>query len=133
MVSDSDLHPPATRASPLQNLQVLLLLLLVGLAPLTVGKSNKLDQHCRCKNNEISGISVHSISLVNVFRSRAHCDKVEVIATLKNGEKKCLDPSAFTIRRTIMAILQGYLTSRLGLWQTTLLCRSGRGFEIRTL
>ncbi|XP_028608494.1 permeability factor 2-like [Grammomys surdaster] len=100
-----------TRASPLQNLQVLLLLLLVALAPLTVGKPNDMDPYlelrCRCTNT-VSGIPLNSISLVNVFRPGVHCANVEVIATLKNGEKRCLDPTAPVIQKIVMKILNGY-------------------------
>nr|XP_034364946.1 permeability factor 2-like [Arvicanthis niloticus] len=100
-----------TRASPLQNLQVLLLLLLVGLAPLTVGKSNDMEPYielrCRCPKTA-SGIPLSSIASVNVFRPGVHCANLEAIATLKNGEERCLDPTAPVIKKIVMKILNGY-------------------------
>ncbi|EDL05308.1 platelet basic protein precursor [Mus musculus] len=102
-----------TRACPLHNLQILLLLglILVALAPLTAGKSDGMDPYielrCRCTNT-ISGIPFNSISLVNVYRPGVHCADVEVIATLKNGQKTCLDPNAPGVKRIVMKILEGY-------------------------
>ncbi|XP_052055140.1 permeability factor 2-like [Apodemus sylvaticus] len=102
-----------TRASPLPNPWVLLLLGLIvfALAPLTVGKPNNRDPYlelrCKCISTS-SGIPLNTISLVNVFRPGVHCANVEVIATLKTGEQKCLDPTAPVIRRIVMKILEGY-------------------------
>ncbi|KAL6085235.1 hypothetical protein STEG23_006072 [Scotinomys teguina] len=101
-----------TRASPLQNLQVLLLLpfIITVLVHTTVGQSGDVDPYieldCRCENI-VSGIEVDNISCVNVFRPRLHCAKVEVIATHKDGNKTCLDPNAPAIRKTVMKILDG--------------------------
>ncbi|EDL05307.1 chemokine (C-X-C motif) ligand 7, isoform CRA_a [Mus musculus] len=119
-----------TRACPLHNLQILLLLglILVALAPLTAGKCKRnsgkdeyegcfpsssdgmdpyIELRCRCTNT-ISGIPFNSISLVNVYRPGVHCADVEVIATLKNGQKTCLDPNAPGVKRIVMKILEGY-------------------------
>ncbi|XP_032772721.1 permeability factor 2-like [Rattus rattus] len=100
-----------TRASSLHNLQVLLSLLLIALAPLAVGKPDNnepfIELRCRC-TTAISGIPLNSISRVNVFRPGAHCDNVEVIATLKNGKEVCLDPTAPMIKKIVKKILEGY-------------------------
>ncbi|EDL88565.1 chemokine (C-X-C motif) ligand 7, isoform CRA_b [Rattus norvegicus] len=100
-----------TRASSLRNLQVLLSLLLVALVPLAVGKPDNnepfIELRCRCTNT-LSGIPLNSISRVNVFRPGAHCDNVEVIATLKNGKEVCLDPTAPMIKKIVKKILEGY-------------------------
>lgn len=101
------------RASPLHNLRVLLLLglILVALAPLTVGKPTDRDPYlelrCRCTNT-VSGIPLKSISHMNVLRPGVHCADVEVIATLKTGEQRCLDPNAPLVRRIVKKILEGY-------------------------
>ncbi|XP_031197955.1 platelet basic protein [Mastomys coucha] len=102
-----------TRVSPLHNLQVLLLLglILAALTPFAVGKPNDMDPYlelrCRCTNTA-SGIPLNSISFVNVFRPGVHCAKVEVIATMKTGEKICLDPTAPAIKKIVMKVLEGY-------------------------
>ncbi|XP_036057485.1 platelet basic protein-like [Onychomys torridus] len=104
-----------TRARPLPNLQVLplLALLLTALVPTTVGRPDVVDPdpyielRCRCPNI-ISGVPLNSISFVNVFRPGVHCANVEVIATLKNGDKTCLDPNAPAIKKIVMKILEGY-------------------------
>ncbi|CAH6885081.1 platelet basic protein [Phodopus roborovskii] len=109
------LPPPSscTRASPLRSLQVLLLLvlLLTALVHTTVGQSNDVDPYlelrCRCPNI-VSGIPLSRISFVNVFRPGVHCANVEVIATLKGGEKTCLDPNAPAVKKIVMKILEGY-------------------------
>ncbi|XP_005068217.1 platelet basic protein [Mesocricetus auratus] len=101
------------RARPLHNLQVwpLLVLLLTALVPTTVGKSDDVDPYlelrCRCANT-VSGIPLSNISFVNVFRPGVHCANVEVIATLKGGEKICLDPNAPAIKKIVLKILEGY-------------------------
>ncbi|XP_003510051.1 permeability factor 2 [Cricetulus griseus] len=102
-----------TRARPLHNLQLwpLLVLFLTVLVPTTVGKSNDVDPYlelrCRCPNI-VTGIPLSRISFVNVFRPGVHCANVEVIATLKGGEKTCLDPNAPAIKKIVMKILEGY-------------------------
>nr|XP_048281245.1 platelet basic protein-like [Myodes glareolus] len=99
--------------SPLHHLQVLslLALLLTALVPTTIGQSINVDPYielrCQCTKT-ISGIPLNRISTVNVFRPGAHCANVEVIATLKSGEKVCLDPNASAIKKIVMKILEGY-------------------------
>ncbi|XP_059131872.1 platelet basic protein [Peromyscus eremicus] len=109
------LRPPSscTRARPLSNLQVLplLALLLTALVPTTAGRPDDVDPYielrCKCPNIT-SGVPLNSISFVNVFRPGVHCANVEVIATLKNGDKICLDPNAPAIKKAVMKILEGY-------------------------
>ncbi|ERE90865.1 c-X-C motif chemokine 5-like protein [Cricetulus griseus] len=66
-----------------------------------------LELRCRCPNI-VTGIPLSRISFVNVFRPGVHCANVEVIATLKGGEKTCLDPNAPAIKKIVMKILEGY-------------------------
>ncbi|XP_021512114.1 platelet basic protein [Meriones unguiculatus] len=110
--------PSSVKASPLHNPRVLALLalLLVALAPMTTGqrKGNLADDvepyvelRCRCPN-VVSGIPLRNIASVNVLKPGAHCANLEVIATLKDGRKTCLDPDAPAVKKLVMKILEGY-------------------------
>ncbi|XP_057584603.1 platelet basic protein-like [Hippopotamus amphibius kiboko] len=102
-----------TRASPLPVLQVLLpmSLLLTTLVPSTVGKLKSMDRmlyvelRCSCVKT-ISGIHPSNIQSLEVIRAGPHCATVEVIATLKNGKKICLDPEAPIIKKIVQKILE---------------------------
>ncbi|XP_043303988.1 platelet basic protein-like [Cervus elaphus] len=111
------LRPDATSSytapSPLPGLQVLLLmsLLLTMLVPSTTGKlSGKarllhIELRCLCVKTT-SGIHPSNIQSLEVNRAGPHCAKVEVIATLKNGKKICLDPEAPRIKKIVQKILE---------------------------
>ncbi|KAI5278833.1 platelet basic protein [Manis pentadactyla] len=110
-----------TSASPLRVLQVLLLsLLLTPLASSTVGEWERnleeaealspgneryTELRCMCVNT-ISGIHPSNIQNLEVIRAGPHCAQVEVIATLKNEKKICLDPEAPKIKKIIQKILE---------------------------
>ncbi|KAF6132204.1 pro-platelet basic protein [Phyllostomus discolor] len=110
-------------ASPLHVLQVLLplSLLLIALVPSTIGQSKRIlgkadimsvdkelyiELRCRCVKT-ISSIHPSNIQSVNVIKSGPHCNRVEVIAMLKNEKKICLDPEAPRIRKIVQKILEG--------------------------
>ncbi|KAF6132203.1 pro-platelet basic protein [Phyllostomus discolor] len=101
-------------ASPLHVLQVLLplSLLLIALVPSTIGQIMSVDKElyielrCRCVKT-ISSIHPSNIQSVNVIKSGPHCNRVEVIAMLKNEKKICLDPEAPRIRKIVQKILEG--------------------------
>ncbi|XP_035877895.1 platelet basic protein isoform X1 [Phyllostomus discolor] len=105
-------------ASPLHVLQVLLplSLLLIALVPSTIGqisipvmsvdKELYIELRCRCVKT-ISSIHPSNIQSVNVIKSGPHCNRVEVIAMLKNEKKICLDPEAPRIRKIVQKILEG--------------------------
>ncbi|XP_020740513.1 platelet basic protein [Odocoileus virginianus] len=111
------LRPDATSSctapGPLPVLQVLLLmsLLLTMLVPSTTGKfSGKerllhIELRCLCIKTT-SGIHPSNIQSLEVNRAGPHCAKVEVIATLKNGKKICLDPEAPRIKKIVQKILE---------------------------
>uniref|UniRef100_A0A8C6QAC3 C-X-C motif chemokine n=1 Tax=Nannospalax galili TaxID=1026970 RepID=A0A8C6QAC3_NANGA len=110
------LRPSATtfcsRSRPPHNLRVLLLLslLLAALVPTTTGQSHVkdpyLEMRCVCLNS-VSGIHPNGISTLELIRPGAHCDKVELIATLKVGKKICLDPTALGVKKIVMKLLEG--------------------------
>ncbi|XP_047422752.1 platelet basic protein [Sciurus carolinensis] len=101
-----------TSAGPVRVLQVLLLLslLLTLLVPSTIGQSKSTEQYvelrCLCVKT-ISGIHPSNIQNLEVIRPGAHCAKVQVIATLKDGRKICLDPQAPRVKKMIQKLLEG--------------------------
>ncbi|XP_002745800.4 C-X-C motif chemokine 5 [Callithrix jacchus] len=50
------------------------------------------------------------ISNLQVFAPGPQCSKVEVIASMKNGEEVCLDPETPFLKKVIQKILDGYLS-----------------------
>ncbi|VCW70881.1 unnamed protein product [Gulo gulo] len=98
--------------SPLRVLHGLLLLsLLLTLVPWTAGKIPSVDRkrfvelRCMCLNT-VSGIHPSNIQSLEVLRAGPHCANVEVIATLKNGKKICLDPEAPKIKKIVQKMLE---------------------------
>ncbi|XP_049741983.1 platelet basic protein [Elephas maximus indicus] len=103
-----------TSASRFGVLQVWLLLslLLTALVPCTSQETNYVEAElyaelrCMCVKTT-SGVHPSYINNLQVIRAGAHCDKVEVIVTLKDGKKICLDPEAPVIKKIVQKILQG--------------------------
>uniref|UniRef100_A0A8C8ZQ41 Chemokine interleukin-8-like domain-containing protein n=1 Tax=Prolemur simus TaxID=1328070 RepID=A0A8C8ZQ41_PROSS len=110
-----------TSDRPLRVLQVLLLLslFLTTVVPTYVkeGKRNlgKLkEEHaenllcvelqCRC-GRTLSRIHPSLIHHVEVFNPGTHCSNVEVIATLRSGNKICLNPDSPVIRKIIFEMV----------------------------
>ncbi|XP_023593543.1 C-X-C motif chemokine 6 isoform X1 [Trichechus manatus latirostris] len=102
-----------TSVSPFGVLQVWLLLslLLTALVPGTSQETNCVEAElytelrCMCVKTT-SGVHPSYINTLKVIRAGAHCNKVEVIATLKDGKKICLDPEAPIIKKIVQKILQ---------------------------
>ncbi|XP_029785288.1 platelet basic protein [Suricata suricatta] len=109
------LRPNATsscaRASPLLALLLLRSLFLSSLVPCATGETRSVDPElfvelrCLCMNT-VSGIHPSNIQNLQVLRAGPHCANVEVIATLKNGNKVCLDPEAPKIKKIVQKILE---------------------------
>lgn len=102
-----------TNARPVRVLQVLLLLslLLTVLVPSTTGQPKSeepyLELRCVCVKT-ISGIHPSNIQNLEVIRPGAHCAKVQVIATLKDGREICLDPNAPRVKKMIQKLLESH-------------------------
>nr|AAB28904.1 neutrophil-activating peptide 2, pNAP-2-S {short form} [swine, platelets, Peptide, 73 aa] [Sus scrofa] len=64
-----------------------------------------VELRCLCLNT-VSGIHPSNIQSLEVIRAGAHCAKVEVIATLKNDDKICLDPEAPRIKKIVQKIME---------------------------
>ncbi|XP_045645488.1 platelet basic protein-like isoform X1 [Ursus americanus] len=111
------LRPNATSSCPsaslLRVLQGLLLLslLLTTLVPWTAGETQSVDKkrfvelYCMCLKT-VSGIHPSNIQNLEVLSAGPHCPNVQVIATLKNGKKVCLDPEAPQIKKIVQKILE---------------------------
>ncbi|XP_060043841.1 alveolar macrophage chemotactic factor [Erinaceus europaeus] len=96
-----------------QVLQVLLLLspLLIMMVSGTMGKNGNGKEwyyELRCVCLKItSNIHPSKIQNLEVIKAGPHCPKVEVIATMKNGSKFCLNPDAPSIKKIVQKILEG--------------------------
>ncbi|XP_037685898.1 platelet basic protein-like [Choloepus didactylus] len=101
-------------ASPLRVLRMLMLLslLLTALAHSTRRETTSvevepfIELRCTCVKTT-SRIHPNYITNLEVMRAGAHCPVVEVIATLKDGRKTCLDPEAPMVKKMIQKILEG--------------------------
>ncbi|XP_030048001.1 platelet basic protein [Microcaecilia unicolor] len=63
-----------------------------------------MELRCQCIKTESNFIHPHNIQIVELYPSGAQCANVEVIATLKDGQRVCLDPSAPWVRKIIQKI-----------------------------
>ncbi|XP_012369708.1 platelet basic protein-like [Octodon degus] len=89
---------------------LLLSQLLTLLVPAINGQPENVDTfaelRCLCLRT-VSGVHPSKISSVEVIKAGAHCPKVEVLATLKEGKRICLDPDAPGVKKLIQKILEG--------------------------
>ncbi|XP_005401359.1 PREDICTED: platelet basic protein-like [Chinchilla lanigera] len=89
---------------------LLLSLLLTLLVPSSNGQPESIDMfaelRCLCVRT-VSGMHPSKISSLEVIKAGAHCPKVQVIATLKEGKKFCLDPDAPGVKKLVQKILEG--------------------------
>ncbi|XP_020027794.1 platelet factor 4-like [Castor canadensis] len=63
------------------------------------------DLHCMCVKTTSSVHPKHITSL-EVIKAGPHCDTAQMIATLKNGRKICLDPQASLNKKVVKKLLQ---------------------------
>ncbi|XP_017368418.1 platelet basic protein [Cebus imitator] len=118
-----DTIPSCKSARPFHALQVLLLLslLLTALGSSSNGQTKRnlvkskeesgdtdsyAELRCMCMKTT-SGIHPRNIQSLEVNGKGIHCNKVEVIATLKDGRKICLDPDAPRIKKIVQKKLEG--------------------------
>ncbi|KAM9142416.1 alveolar macrophage chemotactic factor-like isoform 2-T2 [Pangshura tecta] len=91
-------------------LLLLLLLLLAACAALCRGAPMAGELRCRCLQNEAAVISPKSVAHVELIPAGPHCEVPEVIATTKQGEKVCLDPTAPWVKLIVTKILNNKST-----------------------
>ncbi|XP_004833978.1 platelet basic protein-like [Heterocephalus glaber] len=89
---------------------LLLSLLLTVLVPSTNGQAASIESfvelRCLCVKT-VSGIHPSKISTLEMIKAGSHCSKVQVIATLKEGQKVCLNPDAPGVKKMIQKTLEG--------------------------
>lgn len=81
----------------------------MGTAPLTTSVVPAAapvvsELRCQCLKT-LQGIHFKNIQSVKVTPSGPHCDRTEVIATLKNGQEACLNPAAPMVKKIIDKML----------------------------
>ncbi|XP_036919365.1 growth-regulated protein homolog gamma-like [Sturnira hondurensis] len=82
----------------------LLLLLLVTSCRQAAGAPVANELRCQCLQT-LQRIHPKLIQSVKVIPPGASCDQTEVIATLKNGEKACLNPEAPRVKQMLEKML----------------------------
>ncbi|XP_007953679.2 growth-regulated protein homolog gamma-like [Orycteropus afer afer] len=82
----------------------LLLLLLVTAGRRATGAPVVSELRCQCLKT-VQGIHLKNIESVKVTAPAPHCDQTEVIATLKNGQEVCLNPTAPMVKKIIEKML----------------------------
>ncbi|XP_059524689.1 C-X-C motif chemokine 2 [Myotis daubentonii] len=88
----------------------LLLLLLVAAcrqaaaAPMVPAETVVTELRCQCLET-MKGIHPKIIQSVKVTSPGPHCDRTEVIATLKNGQKVCLNPASPVVKKILEKML----------------------------
>nr|BAF31887.1 CXC chemokine CXCL3 [Macaca fascicularis] len=91
----------------------LLLLLLVATGRRATGAPVATELRCQCLQT-LQGIHPKNIQSVIVKAPGPHCAETEVIATLKNGQKACLNPASPMVQKIIEKILNKGSTGLTG-------------------
>ncbi|KAF3687624.1 Interleukin-8 [Channa argus] len=93
----------------MRNSRVIVSAIVVLLASLAISEGMSLSSlgvelHCRCIMTESKHIGSR-IAKAELIPPNPHCDKTEIIATLKTGEQVCLDPEALWVKKVIQRIM----------------------------
>ncbi|XP_018585702.1 interleukin-8-like [Scleropages formosus] len=87
-----------------------LLLALLATPLLLVDESRALSmgptRHCLCHGYEARVIPPRSLRSIEILPRGPHCKATEVIASLVQGHKVCLDPTAAWVKRLIRLVLE---------------------------
>ncbi|KAM7168009.1 growth-regulated alpha protein-like [Macrochelys suwanniensis] len=84
---------------------LMLLLLLAACAALCRGAPMADELRCQCQQTATRVIPPKHIAHVELIPEGLHCLVPEVIATMKNGEKVCLEPTAPWVKLIVKKIL----------------------------
>uniref|UniRef100_A0A8C4VXX4 C-X-C motif chemokine n=1 Tax=Gopherus evgoodei TaxID=1825980 RepID=A0A8C4VXX4_9SAUR len=71
------------------------------------------ELRCQCLQTEAALIHPKHIAHVELIPKGHHCEVQEVIATMKNGKKVCLDPTAPWVKLIVTKIMNRYLNAPL--------------------
>ncbi|XP_054584340.1 growth-regulated protein homolog gamma-like isoform X2 [Eptesicus fuscus] len=82
----------------------LLLLLLAAACRQAAAAPVVTELRCQCLQT-VQGIHPKNIQSVQVTSPGSHCDQTEVIATLKNGQKVCLNPASPLVKKILNKML----------------------------
>ncbi|XP_074084554.1 growth-regulated alpha protein-like [Macrotis lagotis] len=89
---------------------LVLLCLLSGLLTPAVrpasGAPVNSELRCQCVNT-VQGVSPKTIASLKVIPAGASCANLEVIVTLKKGNRLCLNPEAPGVKKIVEKILKG--------------------------
>ncbi|XP_073457104.1 C-X-C motif chemokine 11-6-like [Aquarana catesbeiana] len=55
-------------------------------------------RRCHCIGRLSNSVDIKQIRKFEVFPESSRCEKMEVVAKLKNGEEKCLNPNAKLVK-----------------------------------
>ncbi|XP_039213754.1 C-X-C motif chemokine 2-like [Crotalus tigris] len=101
----SILQPPRRKMDrQLFSASFLLLFLLIVLVPSTGNTLPIENNGCQCNPTTLP-ISPRSINSVHLIQSGQHCSVLQVIATIKNGTKVCLNPELLWVKRIVQVLL----------------------------
>ncbi|XP_052591940.1 platelet factor 4-like [Peromyscus californicus insignis] len=64
------------------------------------------DLNCVCAKTISSGIHPKHITTLEVIKAGRHCEVPQLIATLKNGRKICLDRQAPILKKVMKKLLE---------------------------
>ncbi|XP_004596295.2 platelet factor 4 [Ochotona princeps] len=97
------------RPRPMRGLLLLGLLLLLAVVPATSDKpeeEREEDLHCVCVKTT-SRVRARQVTSLELIKAGPHCPTAQLLATLKNGRKLCLDPKAPLYNKMIKKLLEG--------------------------
>uniref|UniRef100_A0A4W2EW67 C-X-C motif chemokine n=1 Tax=Bos indicus x Bos taurus TaxID=30522 RepID=A0A4W2EW67_BOBOX len=77
----------------------------VSLFSHTADPSESQELRCQCIQTQSDFISPKFIAKVQIIPEGAHCNRKEIIVTLKNGQLICLDPEAEWVMNIIKKIV----------------------------
>ncbi|XP_051876172.1 interleukin-8-like [Pristis pectinata] len=66
----------------------------------------KIDLRCKCIGTASAFISPKHMKNLEIIPHGSHCHKTEIIATLKNGIKTCLNPDSNWVKKMLNKITQ---------------------------
>uniref|UniRef100_A0A8C3SSY2 Chemokine interleukin-8-like domain-containing protein n=1 Tax=Chelydra serpentina TaxID=8475 RepID=A0A8C3SSY2_CHESE len=84
---------------------------LAPLALVAAGAPMADELRCQCQQTATRVIPPKHIAHVELIPEGLHCLVPEVIATMKNGKKVCLEPTAPWVKLIVKKILSRYLPS----------------------
>ncbi|KAM7377176.1 hypothetical protein PAMA_013787 [Pampus argenteus] len=84
---------------------VTLFVLVDGMLPI----SRDYNTHCRCLQVESRIIPPNSLKSIKLLPEGPHCPDTEVIAGLVSGEKVCLNPRSYWVKKLIHFVLEKQL------------------------